>query len=133
MTTTNTSQHRLLRPAAVALALSATLVLGACASKGPPPVDALATARAAVTQAEAAQAGELAPVELLAARDKLAQADAAVRTEDFAQARRLAEQATADGVLAERKARAERARQAAAELARSNAALQQEAGKRTPR
>ncbi len=133
MTTTSSSPRRMLRPAAAVLALSATLFLGACASKGPPPVDALATARAAVTQAEAAQAGELAPVELLAARDKLAQADAAVRTEDFASARRLAEQATADGVLAERKARAERARQAAAELARSNAALQQEAGKRTPR
>lgn len=132
MTITNLSNRRVLRPAAAMLALSATLFLGACASKGPPPVDALATARAAITQAEAAQAGQLAPVELLAARDKLAQADAALRTEEFAQARRLAEQAAADGVLAERKARAERSRQAALELDRSNAALKQEAGKRAP-
>lgn len=130
--TPSTPHRRLARPAALVLALSATLFLGACASKGPPPVDAMATARAAITQAEAAQAGQLAPVELLAARDKLAKADAAVRAEEFAQARRLANEAEVDGVLAERKARAERARQAAVELDRSNAALKQEAGRRAP-
>lgn len=131
--TPSTSRHRrLLRPTAAVLALSATLFLGACASKGPPPTDAMATARAAITQAEAAQAGQLAPVELLAARDKLIKADAAMRAEEFGQARRLANEAEADGVLAERKARAERSRQAAAELARANAALQQEAT-RAPR
>ena len=122
-----------LRTSAGRLALVSTLavsvlLLGACASKPPAPTDALTTARAAVTQAEAADAGRLAPVELLAARDKLAQADAAVRAEQFAQARRLAEQATADGMLAERKARAQRSRQAVAELERSNAALQKELG-----
>ncbi|MGC3987116.1 MAG: DUF4398 domain-containing protein [Pseudorhodoferax sp.] len=125
-------RRRITRPAVAVLALSVTLFLGACASKGPPPVEALATARAAITQAEAAQAGQLAPVELLAARDKLGKADAAVRAEDYAQARRLAHEAEADGVLAERKARAERARQAALELDRANAALKQEAGKRAP-
>ncbi|KQP22480.1 DUF4398 domain-containing protein [Pseudorhodoferax sp. Leaf267] len=130
--TPNTSLHRrVARPAAAVLALSAALFLGACASKGPPPTDALATARAAITQAEAAQAGQLAPVELLAARDKLVKADAAMRAEQFPEARRLANQAEADGVLAERKARAERSRQAAVELDRANAALKQEAGKRT--
>ncbi|MFT3720304.1 DUF4398 domain-containing protein [Pseudorhodoferax sp.] len=125
-------RHRTMRPAAAALAVTAALLLGACASKGPPPVDALASARAAVTQAEAAQAGQLAPVELLAAREKLSRADAAMGTKDFAQARRLAEQAQADGLLAERKARAERARQAAVELERSNAALQREATRGAP-
>jgi superfamily II DNA or RNA helicase len=127
------SSRRVLRPAAAVLALSATLFLGACASKGPPPVDAMATARAAITQAEAAQAGQLAPVELLAARDKLVQADAAVRAEEFARARRLAEQSAADATLAERMSRAARARQAAAELDRANAALKNEATNRAPR
>ncbi len=124
--------RRMGRPAAAGLALSAALFLSACASKGPPPVDAMATARAAITQAEAAQAGQLAPVDLLAARDKLAKAEAAMRDEEFMQARRLASEAQADGLLAERKARAERARQTAVELDRSNAALRQEAGRRAP-
>jgi hypothetical protein len=132
MTQPRSSQRHLARPVAAILALSAVLFLGACASKGPPPVDAMATARAAITQAEAAQAGQLAPVELLAARDKLAKADAAVRAEQFPEARRLANEAQADGVLAERKARAERSRQAAVELERANAALRQEATKRAP-
>lgn len=132
MTSSHPVGRPLLRSAASVLALSAALFLGACASKGPPPVDAMATARAAITQAEAAQAGQLAPVELLAARDKLAKAEAALRAEQFPQARRLAHESEADGVLAERKARAERSRQAAVELGRANAALQQEAGKRGP-
>jgi hypothetical protein len=89
----------------------------------------LTTARGAITQAEAAGAGQLAPVELLAARGKMVQADAAVRAEQFEQARRLAEQAAADGALAERKARAARASMAAAELERGNAALKQEIGR----
>ena len=91
-----------------------------------PPVEEMTTARAAITQAEAAGAGQLAPVELLAARGKLVKADAAVREEQYDQARRLAEQAAVDAQLAERKARANRARMAAAELERSNAALQRE-------
>jgi hypothetical protein len=49
-----------------------------------------------------------------------------VRAEQFKQARRLAEQAAADAELAERKARADRSRMAAAELDRANATLQQE-------
>jgi hypothetical protein len=49
-----------------------------------------------------------------------------VRAEQFEQARRLAEQAAADAELAERKARADQSRMAAAELDRANATLQQE-------
>lgn len=127
---THPSLRRRARTASIATLLGAVLVLGACASKGPPPEGAMASARAALTQAEAAGAGQLAPVELLAARDKVAQAEAAIRNEQYAQARRLADEAAADGMLAERKARAERARQAVVELQRSNAALQQEAGPR---
>ncbi len=132
MTPFNTPARRRWTPAAGAvLAVSAALFLGGCAStKGAQPVAELTTARAAITQAEAAGAGQLAPVELLSARDKLVRADAAVRTEQFDQARRLAEQAAADAELAERKARADRARKAAAELERSNATLKQEIGGR---
>jgi len=117
--------RRWIRPAVAAV--SAALLLGACATRmNSPPVEEMTTARAAITQAEAAGAGQLAPVELLAARDKLVKADAAIREEKYDQARRLAEQAAADAQLAERKARADRARMTAAELERSNAALQRE-------
>lgn len=117
--------RRWIRPAVAAV--SSALLLGACATHlSTPPVAEMTTARAAITQAEAAGAGQLAPVELLAARGKLVKADVAVRDEQYDQARRLAEQAAADAELAERKARADRARMAAAELERSNAALQRE-------
>jgi hypothetical protein len=68
-----------------------------------------------------------APVELLAAREKLGKADAAVREERFGQARRLAEQAEADALLADRKARAVKAQNAAEEMVRSNELLRSEA------
>jgi hypothetical protein len=86
----------------------------------------MSMARASITQAEAAGAGELAPVELLAAREKLVRAESAVKAEEFAQARRLSEQAAADADLAERKSRADKARRMAAEMGRSNDTLQRE-------
>jgi hypothetical protein len=117
--------RRWIRPTVAAV--SAALLLGACATRmNTPPVEEMTTARAAITQAEAAGAGQLAPVELLAARGKLVKADAAVQEKQYDQARRLAEQAAADAQLAERKARADRARMAVAELESSNAALQRE-------
>jgi multidrug resistance efflux pump len=116
------------RRAAAVLALSSLLFLGACASKGAAPTAELSMARASITQAEAAGAGELAPVELLAAREKLGRAESAVRAEDFSQARRLSEQAAADADadLAERKSRADKARRMATEMGRSNDTLQRE-------
>jgi hypothetical protein len=120
----------LLRPAIAVAAAAALLMLGACATKVPAPDGEMATARAAITQAEASGAGQLAPVELLAARDKLARAETALRSEQYAMARQMAEASAADGELAERKARAERARKAVAELAKSNATLKQEIDKK---
>lgn len=107
-------------------AVASVLTLGACASKGVMPVTDLANARASITQAESAGATQKAPVELLTAREKLGQAEAAVRAENFVQARRLAEAASADAELAERKARAAKAQEAAMELGRANATLERE-------
>ena len=113
------------RLAFVALAGSAFALAG-CASKGVNPVAQLATARASIAQAESAGALQLAPVELLAARDKLGKAEAAVREERYADARRLAEQAEVDAELAERKSRTAKAASAVDELARGNATLEKE-------
>lgn len=124
MTQNNNTPFR--RRATAVLALSSALFLGACATKAVAPTAELSMARASITQAEAAGAGQLAPVELLAAREKLVRAEAAVRAEQFGEARRLSEQAAADADLAERKSRADKARRMAAELGRSNDTLQQE-------
>lgn len=114
------------------LAVTTVFALGACASKSPMPVGAMATARSAITQAESAGAAQSAPVELLAARDKLVRAEAAIREERFAAASMLAEKAAADAELAERKTRAAKAQEAARELQRSNETLESET-KRTPK
>ncbi len=107
-------------------ALTGVLALSACASKGVMPLADLSNARASISQAESAGATQKAPVELLAAREKLGQAESAARAENFVQARRLAEAATADAELAERKARAVKAQEAAMELGRANATLERE-------
>lgn len=120
------TSRRNVRLGAALLAVSAAFFLGGCATKVVAPVAELATARSSITQAEAAGAGNLSPVELLAARDKLVRAEAAVGMEQFSQARRWATEAAADAELAERKARAERARKAATELERANAVLERE-------
>lgn len=121
--------RRLPRALATASVLALALGLAACAST-PPPVASMTTARAAITQAEAAGAGQLAPVELLSARDKLVKAESAVREERFDLARRLADEAAVDGQLAERSARLQRAKLAAAEMKRSNATLETETERR---
>lgn len=114
-------------------ALSLAALLGACASKGISPLAELATARAAIAQAESAGALDAAPVDLLAARDKFGKAEAAARAERFDEARRLAARAEADAELAQRKARAVKAQAAAAELARSNDLLRAEIERKTTR
>src|ERR1700712_1009444 len=85
---------------------SSVLFLAACASEGPPPVAEIATARAALTQAESAGALAQAPTELLSARDKLTKAEIASRDKRYMEARRLAEESAVDADVAERKARA---------------------------
>jgi hypothetical protein len=107
--------------------LAAAMTLGACASQ-PIPTASLATARSAITEAEAAGAMQGAPVELLSAREKLGHAQNAVSEEHYVAARRFAERAEADAILAERKTRAMKAERAAQELARSNDLLRREAG-----
>jgi hypothetical protein len=116
-----------------AAGLLAALLLAACAAVEVLPAAEIAAAQAASTQADSAGAQRAAPVELLAAREKLEQADAAVREERFGDARRLAEAAEADAMLADRKARAAKAQSAADELVRSNELLRIEAGRNAPR
>ncbi len=109
-------------------ALLASLAVGvsACASKAPAPVEQMATSRAAVSQAERAGAGEFAAVELLAAREKLNRADVAMRDGHNDEALRLAEQAEADAVLAEAKARSGQSNKAVEEMKQAIETLREE-------
>ncbi|WP_310384985.1 DUF4398 domain-containing protein [Roseateles sp.] len=96
-------------------ALSAVLVLLLAACAGTPPTAQMAVSKAAVERADASAAVD-APVEMAAARQKLAAANAAFANKDFELARRLAEQAEADAALAEGQARSVRSAKALAEV-----------------
>lgn len=100
---------------ALAAALAGLLVLAACA--GNPPREQMAVAKSTVDRATTAPGtAAAAPVELQAARDKLARAEKAMADKDYDEARQLAEQAQADARLAEAKAQAARSAQALQEV-----------------
>jgi hypothetical protein len=89
-------------------------MLSACASS-PPPAEQLAVGRAALERANGPAAAE-APLELAAARDKMARANTAYANKDYQLASQLAEQAEADATLAEARARSQRSHRALGEL-----------------
>lgn len=105
------SRSRSWTGAAAALGLA---VLGGCAST-PPPNTELALGQAAVERASGPAAAE-APAELALARDKMMRANAAFADKDYALARRLSEQASADAALAEAQARSVRSQRALTEV-----------------
>jgi hypothetical protein len=97
----------------------------------PIPNEQIAVAKASVQSAEQAGAPESAPVEMAAARDKLARAEKAAAEHDAQPATQLAEQANADAQLAEATAQEQRSRKAAMELDASLQALKQESSRST--
>jgi hypothetical protein len=103
----------------------AALALTACAS-APPPTDQLAVSRAAVDAAQRSGAGELAAVELAHARAKLERAQHAMNTNNYVEARRLADEAAVDAELAQARAATARALTAAAQVDQSIRALREE-------
>jgi len=108
----------------------AGLGLAACAST-PIPNEKIAVARASVQQAEQSGAPELAPVEMAAARDKLARAEKAAANRDEQPATQLAEQANIDARLAEATAQQQRSHKAAMEFDASMQALRSESMRST--
>jgi hypothetical protein len=113
-------------------ALAATVItLAACASN-PVADEKIAVAKASVQRAEGSGAPEFAPVELGAARDKLARAEQANAARELLPATQLAEQANADAQLAEATAQQERSHKAATEFDASMLTLRQESMRSSP-
>jgi hypothetical protein len=114
-----------------AMAVTALLLLGACAG-GEPPRAELAAADAAIQAAQRSGAGERAPAELNTARMKYQSATAAVHDEDYERAARLAREAEIDAQLATAKAQAAQSRAAAEQVRRGAATLQRETTRPAP-
>ncbi len=102
------------------------VALGVTSCAGKPPLATLSQAELAVEEAGKRTAAQYAPLELQTAREQLDKAKRAMNDKEYDAARRLADQALVNAQLAEAKAGAEKARQAAAELQKSIQTLRAE-------
>ena len=118
------SMHKLILAAAGA---AASALAASCASQGPRPNDELTKARTVIEQADKGNAQRYAAADLQRAHDELSEADRAVATGKYDEARYLAQRAEADADLATARGNAGEAQQAAHEVTESNSTLQQEA------
>ena len=123
------TQYRSTCPSRILATLGALLFFAGCAST-PPPTEQLAFSTAAVNEARAASAPELAPVEMQRAQEKLAQANQAMSAKEYDRASQYAEGAEVDAKLAAGKARTIKAERAVTELRGSIQALQDEIQRR---
>src|ERR1700684_2998099 len=115
----------------VAACAAALVALAACAAN-PVADEKIAVAKASVQRAEGSGAPELAPVELSAARHKLARAEQGNTARDLLPATELAEQANVDAELAEATAQQQRSHKAAMEFDTSMETLRQESMRSSP-
>ena len=102
------TRHGLALLSAAALALTV-----GCTSLKTPATAEVAVSKAAVDNAAGAGGAQFAPVEMNAAREKLALANKAMLAKDYKEARALANQAQADAKLAQSKASSVKAQAAA--------------------
>lgn len=98
------------------LCATGILLLAGCSSLKTPAIADVAVSKAAVDSAAGAGGMEYAPVEMNAARDKMARANKAMADKDYALAEELAAQAQADAKLAQSKANSAKAALAAEAL-----------------
>jgi hypothetical protein len=113
--------------AAAAIAL---ISMAACAS-APIPTEQMAVGRKAVERASGTpEIVQLAPTELERARSKLALAEQAMNKKDYDAARRYADEAEAEAVLAEAHAQAMKNQRAVAEVREALRSLRDELARR---
>jgi len=103
------------------------MILSTAAYAGSPiPAEKIAVAKSSVQRAEQSGAPEFAPLEMAAARDKLARAEKAEADHNKLSATQLAEQADVDAQVAEATAQRHKSHKAAMEFDASMQALRQE-------
>jgi hypothetical protein len=95
------------------LCSAATLLMVGCSSLKTPATADVAVSKAAVENAAGAGGAQFAPLEMTAAREKLALANKAMLAKDYKLAREMANQSQADAKLAEGKADSAKAQAAA--------------------
>jgi len=122
-----TKQTYLMLLAAALLAMS----VGCSSLKTPATVD-VAVSKASVDNAASAGGGEFAPIEMSAARDKLARANRALAAKEYKLAEDLAAQAQADAKLAQSKANSAKAQMAADALNEDIRVLREELKRARP-
>ena len=105
---------------------STFLFLFGCNSVPPPVTANMAVTTAEVKNAAAGGGGELAPVEMRSAREKLAQANVALAAHDYQAASDYAAQAQADAQLVQTKVSSIKAQQAATALQEDIRVLREE-------
>ena len=124
-------QRPLVQAFGLVLLSALTLGLGGCAT-APMPTEQIAVTTAAIANAEAAGGQAVAAAELDMARDKLRRANLAVAAREPDQARRLAQQAQVDALLAQAKAESSKSQKAADEVQAASRALREEMARKVP-
>lgn len=99
---------------------------GIATAKDVAPIEKIATVEKAIEVARESNATIHAPLELKLAEDKLKTAKAAIKEDEFEQARRLADEALIDAKLAEAKSRSEKAKKLSQEMRNSIDTLRHE-------
>lgn len=107
------------------VAAAALGMIAGCATSSAP-TEQMALSRAAVDTALNAGGNEYAPVQLQTAMNKMDAAEKALAREDYAEARKLAEQAEVDAKLASAMARSAKAQKASAAVQDDIRVLRQE-------
>ena len=97
----------------VVLSGAALVLTVGCSSLKTPATADVAVSNAAIENAASAGGAQFAPLEMTAAREKLALANQAMRDKDYKRATELANQAQADAKLAQNKASSVKAQAAA--------------------
>jgi len=110
----------------------ALTLLAACSNLKTPATSDVAVSSAAVEGAVSAGGSEFAPLEMNAARSKLALARQALSVKDYEQAIRLADASRADAKLAQAKANSAKARAAADALDEDIRVLRNEIKRNSP-
>ncbi len=110
----------------VVLCGTSVLLMSGCSSLKTPATVDVAVSKAAVENAAGAGGGEFAPLEMSAAREKMALANKAMAAKDYKLAVELADQAKADARLAQSKANSAKAQTAADALQEDIRVLREE-------